>query len=34
MAESKIIPYSEVAKHNKDTDCWVILGDGVYDLTQ
>ena len=23
----------EVAKHNKDTDCWVIVGDQVLDVT-
>lgn len=28
------ITYSEVSKHNKKTDCWVIIKDGVYDLTE
>ena len=23
----------EVAKHNKDSDCWVIVGDQVLDVT-
>ena len=23
----------EVAKHNKDNDCWVIVGDQVLDVT-
>eukprot|EP01065_Artemidia_motanka_P050014 TRINITY_DN8459_c0_g1_i1.p1 TRINITY_DN8459_c0_g1~~TRINITY_DN8459_c0_g1_i1.p1 ORF type:complete len:765 (+),score=207.80 TRINITY_DN8459_c0_g1_i1:72-2297(+) len=27
------IPYAEVAKHCTPSDCWVIIGDGVYDLT-
>jgi flavocytochrome c len=27
------IPMSEVAKHNKENDCWVVLYDKVYDLT-
>ena len=25
---------SEIEKHNKDNDCWVILYDKVYDLTE
>merc|ERR1711907_314310 len=24
----------EVAKHNKDSDCWVIIGEDVYDVTK
>mmetsp|Transcript_50840 Transcript_50840/g.80582 ORF Transcript_50840/g.80582 Transcript_50840/m.80582 type:complete len:82 (+) Transcript_50840:87-332(+) len=24
----------EVAKHNSDSDCWVIIGDDVYDVTK
>merc|ERR1719326_987801 len=24
---------AELAKHNTDTDCWVIVGDDVYDVT-
>mmetsp|Transcript_119142 Transcript_119142/g.186939 ORF Transcript_119142/g.186939 Transcript_119142/m.186939 type:complete len:82 (+) Transcript_119142:76-321(+) len=25
---------ADVAKHNTDTDCWVIIGDDVYDVTK
>ncbi|CAD7933793.1 unnamed protein product [Amoebophrya sp. A120] len=24
---------SEIGKHNKQADCWVIIGDDVYDVT-
>ena len=24
----------EVAKHNQENDCWVILNDSVYDVTE
>ena len=30
----KKIPLSEIEKHNKENDCWVILYDKVYDLTE
>ena len=26
--------YEEIAKHNKATDCWVVIDDNVYDVTQ
>lgn len=29
----RIISAEEVAKHNSDNDCWVIIKDGVYDVT-
>jgi hypothetical protein len=29
----KLIPYSEVQKHSSPDDCWVVLNDKVYDLT-
>ncbi len=29
----KKITYAEVAKHNKPDDCWLIIGDHVYDVT-
>ncbi|CAK9782748.1 L-lactate dehydrogenase [Cutaneotrichosporon oleaginosum] len=31
---SKLIPYAEVQKHNTPNDCWVVIGDKVYDLTK
>mmetsp|Transcript_19543 Transcript_19543/g.67988 ORF Transcript_19543/g.67988 Transcript_19543/m.67988 type:complete len:82 (+) Transcript_19543:83-328(+) len=24
---------TEIAKHNTETDCWVVVGDEVYDVT-
>ena len=33
MATERVIPYDEVAKHNKKDDCWVILQNKVWDLT-
>ena len=30
----KKIPLTEIEKHNKENDCWVILYDKVYDLTK
>mmetsp|Transcript_64840 Transcript_64840/g.164345 ORF Transcript_64840/g.164345 Transcript_64840/m.164345 type:complete len:82 (+) Transcript_64840:98-343(+) len=24
---------AEIAKHNTETDCWVVVGDEVYDVT-
>ncbi|OXC64351.1 hypothetical protein AYX13_06242 [Cryptococcus neoformans] len=29
-----LIPYSEVNKHNKPDDCWVVIDGKVYDLTE
>ncbi len=31
--EGKVYTWSEVGKHNKDNDIWVVIGDNVYDLT-
>lgn len=28
------ISHAEVAEHNEETDCWVIIGDSVLDVTQ
>mmetsp|Transcript_64836 Transcript_64836/g.164337 ORF Transcript_64836/g.164337 Transcript_64836/m.164337 type:complete len:82 (+) Transcript_64836:102-347(+) len=24
---------AEIAKHNTETDCWVVVGDDIYDVT-
>ena len=32
-AVSMSVSAEEVAKHNKDSDCWVIVGDQVLDVT-
>lgn len=32
--DSRKIEYSEIAKHNKKDDCWIIINDLVYDLTK
>lgn len=29
----KVYTYDEVAKHNKPDDCWLIIGDHVYNAT-
>ena len=31
---SKLISAEEVAKHDKDGDCWLIIEDQVYDVSQ
>jgi cytochrome b involved in lipid metabolism len=31
--ELKKFTYNEVGKHNKPTDCWIIIGDHVYDAS-
>merc|ERR1712050_664269 len=31
---SKMVSAADVAKHNTDKDCWVIIGDDVFDVTK
>merc|ERR1711879_1031621 len=33
-ARSMSVTEAEVEKHSKDTDCWCIVGDEVYDVTK
>jgi len=33
MSKSRVITADEVAKHNKDGDCWLIIHDIVYDIS-
>ncbi|BEI94335.1 uncharacterized protein CcaverHIS019_0607940 [Cutaneotrichosporon cavernicola] len=32
--KERLITYAEVQKHNSQDDCWVVIGDKVYDLTK
>ncbi|KAL1411242.1 hypothetical protein Q8F55_002193 [Vanrija albida] len=32
--KARAIPYAEVLRHNTPDDCWVVIGDKVYDLTE
>ena len=34
LSGDKAYTLEEVAKHNKENDCWVILFDDVYDVTK
>jgi cytochrome b involved in lipid metabolism len=34
LNQQKAFTKEEVSKHNKDGDCWVILWDGVYDVSK
>merc|ERR1711937_792271 len=31
---TKMVSAADVAKHNTDKDCWVIIGDDVFDVTK
>ncbi|KAL7059258.1 hypothetical protein AAHC03_013772 [Spirometra sp. Aus1] len=33
MGEPKVISLKEVQKHNKKDDCWLVIHDKVYDVT-
>lgn len=32
-SKNKFVPAAEVSKHFQDNDCWVIINDKVYDVT-
>ncbi len=34
MEEVKLIPTSEIAKHNSHEDCWLVIEDQVWDCTK
>lgn len=33
VSQGRLIPYSEVQKHNSVESCWVIISGTVYDVT-
>ena len=33
MAQTKLLSVSEIAKHNSDTDCWIVVDRQVWDIT-
>lgn len=33
MAPLPVWSYEEIEKHNKETDCWLVIDDVVYDVT-
>jgi len=34
MASSPVIPWEEIGRHNTQKDCWVVIHDQVWDLTE
>jgi L-lactate dehydrogenase (cytochrome) len=33
MAETKMVPAEEVSKHNRPGDCWIVIQDKIWDVT-
>jgi L-lactate dehydrogenase (cytochrome) len=34
MAESKLVSFDELSTHNTPEDCWVVIGDEVWDVSE
>ncbi len=33
MTQSKLLSVEEISRHNKDTDCWIVVDGQVWDIT-